>query len=146
MISEQTSRTMLGLMRLNATNGTGRPADLLAPGYMVGGKTGTATKLVNGRYDLGKRNLASFAAVFPTTGGFDQDRYYVLIMMDEPRVTADTGGYTTGGAVSAPIAGKVIRRIAPFLGAPRVASTSDEPAQGRGKDDVDDAILRAIQP
>ena len=146
VISEQTSRVMLGLMRLNATNGTGRPADLLAPGYMVGGKTGTATKLVNGRYDAGKRNLASFAAVFPTTGGFAQDRYYVLIMMDEPRVTAQTGGFTTGGAVSAPIAGKVIRRIAPFLGARRIATAADEPAPGRGKDDVDEAILRAIQP
>ena len=147
VISEQTSRTMLGLMRLNATNGTGRPADLLAPGYMVGGKTGTATKLVNGRYDLGKRNLASFAGVFPTDGGFNEDRYYVLVMMDEPRVTGETGGYTTGGAVSAPIVGKVIRRIAPFLGARRIASVaSDEPPAGRNKDIVDDAILKAIQP
>jgi cell division protein FtsI (penicillin-binding protein 3) len=146
VISEQTSRVMLGLMRLNATNGTGRPADLLAPCYMVGGKTGTATKLVNGRYDLGKRNLASFAGVFPTNGGFDQDRYYVLVMMDEPRVTGETGGFTTGGAVSAPIVGKIIRRIAPFLGAPRSCSPTDEPAAGRNKDDVDDAILRSIQP
>lgn len=146
VISEQTSRVMLGLMRLNATNGTGRPADQLAAGYMVGGKTGTATKLVNGRYDAGKRNLASFAAIFPTDGGFDEDRYYVLIMMDEPRVTADTGGFTTGGAVSAPIAGRIIRRIAPFLGARRVAVAADEPAPGRGKDDVDEAILRSIQP
>jgi cell division protein FtsI (penicillin-binding protein 3) len=147
VISEQTSRVMLGLMRLNATNGTGRPADLLAPGYMVGGKTGTATKLVNGRYDLGKRNLASFAGVFPTDGGFDEDRYYVLVMMDEPRVTGETGGFTTGGAVSAPIVGKIIRRIAPFLGARRLATAAaDEPPLGRNKDDVDDAILRAIQP
>ena len=113
---------------------------------MVGGKTGTASKLVNGRYDLGKRNLASFAAIFPTDGGFDQDRYYVLIMMDEPHVTAETGGFTTGGAVSAPIAGKVIRRIAPFLDARRISSAPDEPAPGRNKDDVDEAILKAIQP
>ena len=146
VIKEATSRVMLGLMRLNATNGTGRFADKLAPGYMVGGKTGTATKLVNGRYDKGKRNLASFAAVFPTTGGFDRDRYYVLVMMDEPKVTAETGGFTTGGAVSAPIAGKIIQRIAPFLGAPRVTAPADEPPPNRGKDDVDPAILAAIQP
>jgi len=146
VIAESTSRVMLGLMRLNATNGTGRSADLLAPGYMVGGKTGTATKLVNGRYDLGKRNLASFAAVFPTDGGFDEDRYYVLIMMDEPHVTAETGGFTTGGAVSAPIAGRVIQRIAPFLGARRVAVAADEPPPGRGKDDVDPAVIDRIQP
>ena len=146
VIKPSTSRVMLGLMRLNATNGTGRSADLLAPGYMVGGKTGTATKLVNGRYDLGKRNLASFAGVFPTTGGFDQDRYYVLVMMDEPHVTAETGGFTTGGAVSAPIVGRVIRRIAPFLNAPRIASPSDEPLPGAPKDAPAATVLADIQP
>ncbi len=121
VIKPSTSRTMLNLMRLNATNGTGRKADI--PGYRVGGKTGTATKLVGGRYSGGKRNLASFAAVFPTDGSLTQDRYYVLIMMDEPHETAETGGFTTGGVVSAPIAGRVIERIAPFLGVRRVAVT-----------------------
>ena len=113
---------------------------------MVGGKTGTATKLVNGRYSLGKKNLASFAAVFPTDGGFDQDRYYVLVMMDEPAVLGETGGFTTGGAVSAPIAGKIIQRIAPILGARRVANPGDEPPEGANKDAVPAAILDRIQP
>jgi cell division protein FtsI (penicillin-binding protein 3) len=145
VIKEETSRVMLGLMRLNGTNGTGRSADVLAPGYRLGGKTGTATKLVNGRYSLGKKNLASFAAIFPTDGGFDQDRYFVLVMMDEPKVMPETGGFTTGGAVSAPIAGRIIERIAPFLGVPRRPNAPDEPAPGRGKDDVDPAILNHIQ-
>ncbi|HWE98731.1 MAG TPA: penicillin-binding protein 2 [Caulobacteraceae bacterium] len=141
VIQESTSRTMLKLMRLNATNGTGRGADVIAPGYMVGGKTGTATKLVNGHYDKGKRNLASFAAILPTTGSFDEDRYFVLIMMDEPKALPETGGFTTGGAVSAPIAGRIIARIAPFLNVPRIAIPPDQPAKGAGKDDVDPAIL-----
>jgi len=119
VIQASTSRTMLNLMRLNVTNGTGASADV--PGYRVGGKTGTATKLVNGRYGKGKLNLASFAAVFPTDGPLGADRYLTLIMMDGPKVTAETGGFTTGGAVSAPIAGKVIRRIAPLLGLTPVA-------------------------
>jgi cell division protein FtsI (penicillin-binding protein 3) len=144
VLKETTARTMLHLMRLNATNGTGRFADQLAPGYMVGGKTGTATKLVHGHYDKGKKNLASFAAVFPTTGGFDQDRYYVLVMMDEPNVMSETGGFTTGGAVSAPIAGRIIRRIAPFLNAPRLAGPAPDETPGRGKDDVDPAIIAAL--
>jgi cell division protein FtsI (penicillin-binding protein 3) len=144
VIKESTSREMLKLLRLNATNGTGRFADQIAPGYMVGGKTGTATKLVNGHYDKGKKNLASFAAIFPTTGGFDQNRYFVLVMMDEPKVMPETGGFTTGGAVSAPIAGRIIRRIAPFLDVPRVTQAPDEPAPGRNKDDVDPAILKAL--
>jgi cell division protein FtsI (penicillin-binding protein 3) len=115
---------MLGLMRLNATDGTGRGADKLAPGYRLGGKTGTATKLRNGRYNGAKINLASFAAVFPTDGPLDADRYYVLIMMDEPHATPETGGFTTGGVVSAPIAGRVISRIAPLLGVRRVATSA----------------------
>ena len=120
VIQASTSRTMLDLMRLNATDGTGRGADKLASGYRVGGKTGTATKLRDGRYSRGKINLASFASVFPTDGPLDADRYYVLIMMDEPHSMPETGGFTTGGAVSAPIAGRVIARIAPLLGVRRV--------------------------
>jgi cell division protein FtsI (penicillin-binding protein 3) len=121
VIKASTSRTMLNLMRLNAVIGTGRKADVA--GYRVGGKTGTATKLVHGHYDKGKLNLASFAAIFPTDGPLDQDRYYVLIMMDEPKPLPETGGFTTGGEVSAPIAGKVIARIAPLLGVKRIAAT-----------------------
>ena len=125
VIQASTSRTMLNLMRLNGTNGTGRNADAQAPGYRVGGKTGTATKLVNGHYSKGKLNLASFAAIFPTDGPLDADRYYVLVMMDEPKAMPETGGFTTGGAVSAPIAGKIIARIAPFLGVRRVLTAAD---------------------
>ncbi|MEO8927148.1 MAG: penicillin-binding protein 2 [Caulobacteraceae bacterium] len=123
VIAASTSRTMLNLMRLNALIGTGRKADV--SGYRVGGKTGTATKLVGGHYSGGKKNLASFAAIFPTDGPFTADRYYVLIMMDEPHPTAETGGFTTGGVVSAPIAGRVIARIAPLLGVPRVIAPHD---------------------
>jgi cell division protein FtsI (penicillin-binding protein 3) len=122
VIKPSTSRTMLNLMRLNALIGTGRFAEARAPGYRLGGKTGTATKLVNGHYSLGKLNLASFAGIFPTDGPLDQDRYYVLVMMDEPKVMPETGGFTTGGAVSAPIVGKIVNRIAPILGVKRIVS------------------------
>ena len=126
VIKASTSRTMLNLMRLNATNGTGRKADV--PGYRVGGKTGTATKLKNGHYNGAKINLASFAAVFPTDGPLNQDRYYVLIMMDEPHATPETGGFT---------AGRVIARIAPFLGVRRIVL----PGDGGPKPEVDPKLL-----
>ena len=137
VIQASTSRTMLNLMRLNVTNGTGAGADV--EGYNVGGKTGTATKLVNGHYAGGKKNLASFAAVFPTVGRLDDDRYLTLVMMDEPRVTAETGGFTTGGAVTAPIAGKIINRIAPLLGVPR--SGTERPVAKANRDIVDASKL-----
>jgi cell division protein FtsI (penicillin-binding protein 3) len=122
VISVSTSRTMLNLMRLNVTDGTGRKADIA--GYRVGGKTGTATKIVGGHYDKSK-NLSSFAAVFPTDGPLDADRYYVLIMLDEPHPTAQTGGFSTGGFTAAPTAGRVIQRIAPLLGVRRVMLPAD---------------------
>jgi hypothetical protein len=61
-------------------------------------------------------------------------------------VTSETGGFTTGGAVSAPIAGRIIARIAPFLGMRRRPREPDEPAPGAGKDAVPAAILAHIQP
>ncbi len=119
VLAPGTSSTMLYLMRLNATEGTGVKADAAAPGYRVGGKTGSAQKAVGGHY--GKMLVSSFAAVFPTDGGFDQDRYLVLIMLDEPHATKETFGFATGGWTAAPVAGKVIERIAPILGVQRAA-------------------------
>ena len=137
VLQEQTSRTMLDLMRLNVVEGTGTKADVL--GLRVGGKTGTATKLVDHHYQEGKNvaNLASFAAIFPTDGALGADRYLVLIMMDAPKPVAADSGVTTGAFTAAPVAGRVIDRIAPFVGVRRVIVTSDltakpkpEPAAG----------------
>jgi cell division protein FtsI (penicillin-binding protein 3) len=125
VIQESTSETMLQLMRMNVTEGTGAKADAL--GLRVGGKTGTATKLVHGHYVEGKNaaNLASFAAIFPTDGPVDQDRYLVLIMLDEPKPVAADSGVTSGAFTAAPAAGRVIDRIGPFLGVRRVILALD---------------------
>jgi cell division protein FtsI (penicillin-binding protein 3) len=125
VISEQTARTMLDLMRMNAQLGTGRAADAAAPGYRVGGKTGTAQKAIGGHYATGKR-VSSFAAIFPTDGPMDAKRYLVFILLDEPQPTKDSGGFAMGAETAAPAAGRVIERIAPILGvrrAPVVAAT-----------------------
>jgi cell division protein FtsI (penicillin-binding protein 3) len=120
VVSEQTSRTMLDLMRLNATLGTGRGADAAAPGYRVGGKTGTAQKAINGHYAVGKR-VSSFAAIFPTDGPANAQRYFIFILLDEPQPTKDSGGFAMGAQTAAPTAGRVIERIAPILGVRREA-------------------------
>ncbi|KQW72194.1 penicillin-binding protein [Phenylobacterium sp. Root77] len=118
VLSEQTSLQMLQIMRANVISGSGKSAN--APGLSVGGKTGTGEK-----YDPAirgystQRQVSSFAAVFPTAGAVQEDRYFVLILMDEPHGTAKTYGYSTGGWVAAPAAGRVIDRIAPFLGVQR---------------------------
>ena len=118
VISETTSRSMLDLMRLNATQGTGRTADLAAPGYRLGGKTGTAQKAIGGHY-LKDMRVSSFAAVFPTDGPMNRDRYFVLILLDQAHAVPGTYGFATAAWNAGPAAGRVINRIAPLLGVER---------------------------
>lgn len=120
VVSERTSQQMLQIMRANVTGGSGGKADV--PGLSVGGKTGTGEKYDPAirAYNHG-RQVSSFAAVFPTDGGLTDDRYFVLILMDEPHPSANTYGFSTGGWVAAPAAGRTIARIAPFLGVKRKA-------------------------
>jgi cell division protein FtsI (penicillin-binding protein 3) len=109
VFSEETSYRMRALLRLVVMKGTGKKAD--APGYRVGGKTGTAQKLINGRYS-NTINITSFAGVFP----MDEPRYVIVAMLDEPKATPDTYGFTTAGWNVAPVVSGTISRIAPMLG------------------------------
>ena len=97
------------LMRLNAEKGTATRADV--KGYYVGGKTGTAEKVINGRYSK-TRLMTDFMAVLPA----DEPRYLVLIMLDEPKPIPETHGFATSGWNAVPVAAKLIARIAPLLG------------------------------
>ena len=109
VISPATSYRVRQLLRLVVMNGTGRRAD--APGYRVGGKTGTAEIADAGGYDK-HRNVATFAAVFPV----DSPRYVVVIMLDAPHATPQTYGWTTAAWNAVPVANRVIQRIGPLLG------------------------------
>jgi cell division protein FtsI (penicillin-binding protein 3) len=100
---------MRDLMRLVVEHGTGKAAN--APGYSVGGKTGTAEKNTGGAYKADAK-VASFVGVFPV----QNPRYAILVMVDEPHGTKATYGYATGGWVSAPVVGRVVQRMAPLLG------------------------------
>lgn len=111
VIKPQTSEQMRYLFRLNAQKGTARKAAGEALGYRVGGKTGTAEKVINGRYSKNHR-LTSFIGGFP----MDDPKYVVLVMLDEPKPVKGTYGYATSGWNAVPTAGKVISRIAPLLG------------------------------
>jgi cell division protein FtsI (penicillin-binding protein 3) len=109
VFSEDTSCKMRALLRLVVMKGTGRKAD--APGYRVGGKTGTAQKIIGGRYS-NSLNVTSFAGVFP----MDEPRYVIVVMLDEPKATPETYGFTTAGWNVAPVVSKTVSRIAPMLG------------------------------
>ena len=109
VFSEETSYKMRALLRLVVTEGTGKKAD--APGYRIGGKTGTAEKIVGGRY-TSAAVVTSFAGVFP----MDEPRYVIVVMLDEPKATAETYGFHTAGWNVAPVVSKTVSRIAPMLG------------------------------
>lgn len=119
VISPRTSEKMRRLLRLVVLEGTGKNA--AAPGYLVGGKTGTAEKMGTGAY-LEKALLSSFVGAFPMT----DPRYVVLALLDEPHGNERTFGYATGGWVAAPVVGRVIERIAPLVGVAPVDEDSPE--------------------
>jgi len=109
VVKPETSAMMRYLMRLNAEKGSARKADV--PGFYVGGKTGTAEKVVNGRYSKTKL-LTTFMAVLPA----DKPRYLITLLLDEPKGLPETHGFATSGWNAAPTAAKIIARVAPMLG------------------------------
>src|SRR5690606_37807245 len=89
VISPQTSAYMRYLMRLNALEGSGSRMNRAAAGYRVGGKTGTAEKVVDGRY-ASNLNLNVFTTAFP----LDDPRYAMVIIVDEPKRENEQSGDT----------------------------------------------------
>ena len=120
VLKPATSHSMLQLMRLNVLKGTGKRAE--AEGYRVGGKTGTAEKVVGRSYE-GSALLNSFLATFPT----DAPEYVVLVTLDEPKRVPESHNEATAGVNAAPTVGKIVARIAPILGV--AAEASRRPAQ-----------------
>lgn len=108
VIRPEVSKMMRYLFRLNVEKGSGRRAEV--PGYFVGGKTGTAEKVVNGRYVSGKR-FNSFLAGFPV----NDPEYIVLAVLDEPQPEKPGAGATAGINTTQMVAA-IVRRSAAMLG------------------------------
>jgi len=104
-----TSARMNQLLRMIVRDGTGRKAE--APGFRVGGKTGSAEKPGAGGYNRSSV-VATFAAVFP----MDSPRYVVLIMIDEPAGNEASSFQRTAGWTAAPVVARLVPRIGPMLG------------------------------
>lgn len=119
VLSERTSEDMRRLLRLVVERGTGKFA--AAPGYLVGGKTGTAEK-VDGKGYAHKELLSSFIGAFP----MNQPRYLIMISIDEPHPNAKSYGEATGGWVAAPAVSRIVQRMAPIVGIPPVDEDSPE--------------------
>ena len=109
IVKPETSEKMRYLFRLNVTEGTAAKADVI--GYRVGGKTGTAEKVINGHYSKDK-SLATFIGAFP----MESPKYAIFVMLDEPQALPETYGFSTAGWNAVPTAANIIERVAPLLG------------------------------
>jgi cell division protein FtsI (penicillin-binding protein 3) len=123
VISAKTSEQMRKLFRYVVEFGTAKLAE--APGYVVGGKTGTAEKNIHGHYEE-KKLVSSFIGAFP----MNNPQYVMLTLVDEPHGNKESHGYATAGWTVAPATSRIIQRIAPLLGVAPQDENSAEIKQG----------------
>jgi cell division protein FtsI (penicillin-binding protein 3) len=113
LVGPETAATLDFLMWLTVQSGTGTRGKV--PGYLLGGKTGTADKVnPNGRGYLRGAVIASFIGVFP----LEEPRYVVLVMLDDPRGDESSFGLRYAGFTAAPVVREIIARSGPILGVP----------------------------
>lgn len=110
VVSPDTARKMMRIIRQVVRRGTGRRTDL--PGYEIGGKTGTADKYRPGGGYYDDRVIASFASVFPTTNPM----YALVIALDEPVDRSGPVVKREASRTAVPVTAAAIGRIAPLLG------------------------------
>ena len=110
VISEETSKTMCGLIESVVTEGTAKNAQVV--GYRIGGKTGTAEKTdqrdENGNQTRDK--IVSFIGIAP----MNDPKYVVLVALDTP--SSSSGYYISGGQMGAPTVAAIFEDILPYLG------------------------------
>jgi cell division protein FtsI (penicillin-binding protein 3) len=107
VVKPSTSATLRALFKLNGEQGSGKSADV--PGYHVGGKTGTANKVINGKYSH-VLSFNDFLGAFP----IGNPRFVVFSFCDEPRTGEKGLTFATNNA--APMVRDIITRTAPILG------------------------------
>ena len=71
----------------------------------------TAEKVINGKY-VKNRLTNTFLSAFPASN----PKYALMVIIDEPKPTAETSGHSTSGWNAVPTTGKIIAAIAPQLG------------------------------
>jgi cell division protein FtsI (penicillin-binding protein 3) len=120
VISEQTSESMRYLLRSNATHGSASFANI--PGYYVGGKTGTADKIIHGHYSQNKV-FTTFMAITPA----DKPKYLYLTIYDDPQAAPEDHGFHTAAYNAGRVAGALIRRVEPLEGVPPMKEAPTQP-------------------
>lgn len=104
VISEDTSNKMMEIVESVVSEGSGKAAYI--PGYRIGGKTGTAQKVIDGKYAQGKY-ICSFVGIAPS----DDPEIVVLAIVDEP-----TGVSAFGSTTAGPIVKEIMNDSLKYLG------------------------------
>jgi stage V sporulation protein D (sporulation-specific penicillin-binding protein) len=108
VISKETSAKVAAILERVVAVGTGKQA--IVPGYRVGGKTGTTTKTTKVATDNIKEYIVSFCGVAPT----NDPQIVILLLLNTP--SESTGLYISGGNMAAPVVGKILADVLPYLG------------------------------
>ena len=120
VLSRDVSLKINKILRRVVTEGTASLADV--KGYDVGGKTGTALIVENGKYT--KKKINTFASIFPT----NKPKYVLIVMLEDTKLSKDyvykyrnkPGSFVgtpfnTAGWTSVEVAAKIIEKIGPIL-------------------------------
>ena len=126
VISNETSKEMMEIANSVVSEGSGHIAYI--PGYRIGGKTGTAQKVVDGAYAQGKY-ICSFIGIAPT----DDPQIVVLAIVDEP-----TGVSAFGSTTAGPIVKEIMQESLPYLGVEQVYSEEEKANLTKTKVEVPD--------
>ncbi|MGQ0611409.1 MAG: peptidoglycan D,D-transpeptidase FtsI family protein [Paracoccaceae bacterium] len=110
VVSEQVSADAVAMLRRVVVSGTATLAEV--PGYEVAGKTGTADKPRPGGGYYEDKVINTFASVFPASN----PQYVLVVTMDEPLGTSGGEVRRTAGWTAVPVAGEIIKRVAPLMG------------------------------
>lgn len=111
VISEETSRTVRSILERvvgDMNEGTGRNAAI--NGYKLGGKTGTSEKVSLEARTGQKEYIVSFIGFAPA----EDPKIAVLIFLDTP--SNESGIYISGGQMAAPVVGRMMADILPYMG------------------------------
>ena len=136
VISEETSKEVASILEQvvgDPKEGTGKNA--YVAGYRIGGKTGTSTNTVLEAATGKKQYIVSFIGIAP----MDDPQIAVLVLLDAP--SSDTGIYISGGQMAAPVVGKIMADVLPYMGVKPVYSAGDKQTVDKVVPDVKDLSL-----
>ena len=137
VLSAETSRQVNAILEqvvCDTAQGTGKNA--YVAGYRVAGKTGTSEKVAQDAAGGDKEYIVSFIGYAPA----DDPKVICLLLMDTP--SPDSGIYISGGQMAAPVVGKVLADVLPYLGVAPVYTEAEQKYLDRPVPDLSGMSLR----